>query len=78
MEFGINQRSILDELQHFKVCSGALVQNVMHDILEGTKAYLLVHLLKSSIGIFEYEVKKILNQHIDKDGYYSLEYLNRQ
>ena len=33
MEFGINQRSILDELQHFKVCSGALVQDVMHDVL---------------------------------------------
>ena len=78
MEFGINQRSILDELQHFKVCSGALVQDVMHDVLQGTKAYLLIHLLKSSIGILEHEAKELLQQHIDKDGYYSLEYLNQQ
>ena len=34
-EFGINHRSILDELQYFNVCSGALVQDVMHDLLEG-------------------------------------------
>ena len=46
MEFGINQRSILDELLYFKVCSGALVQDVVHDVLEGTKAYLLIHLIK--------------------------------
>ena len=72
MEFGINQRSILNELQHFKVCSGALVQDVIHDVLEGTKAYLLIHLLKYSIGIVEYEAKELLQQHIDKDGYYSL------
>lgn len=60
MEFGINQWSIFDELQHFKVCSGPLVQGVMHDVLEGTKAYLLIHLLKSSIGIVEYEGKELL------------------
>ena len=36
VEFGINQRSILDELKYFKVCSGGLVQDVMHDVLEGT------------------------------------------
>ncbi len=34
-EFGINRRSILNELQYFDVCSGALVQDVMHDVLEG-------------------------------------------
>lgn len=34
-EFGINHRSILDELLYFDVCSGALVQDVMHDVLEG-------------------------------------------
>lgn len=34
-EFGINHRSILDELKYFSVCSGALIQDVMHDVLEG-------------------------------------------
>ena len=34
-EFGINRRSILNELIYFDVCSGALVQDVMHDVLEG-------------------------------------------
>ena len=34
-EFGINHHSILDDLLYFKVCSGALVQDVMHDVLEG-------------------------------------------
>lgn len=34
-EFGINHRSILNDLKYFNVCSGALVQDVMHDVLEG-------------------------------------------
>lgn len=34
-EHGINHRSILNELQYFDVCSGALVPDVMHDVLEG-------------------------------------------
>lgn len=34
-EFGINRRSTLNELMYFDVCSGALVQDVMHDVLEG-------------------------------------------
>ena len=33
--FGINHRSILNELEYYDVCSGALVQDVMHDVLEG-------------------------------------------
>ena len=35
-EYGINRRSILDDLQYFKVCDGGLIQDVMHDVLEGT------------------------------------------
>ena len=34
-EYGINRRTVLDDLQYFKVVSGALVQDIMHDILEG-------------------------------------------
>ena len=40
VEFGINHRSILDQLQHFKVSSGALVQDVMHDVLEGNPTHI--------------------------------------
>ena len=50
----------------------------MHDVIEGTKTYLFIHLLKSFIGILEYEAKELLQQHIDKDGYYSLECLNQK
>ena len=38
-EYGINHKSVLDELQHFSVCSGSLVPDVMHDVLEGRIAY---------------------------------------
>lgn len=34
-DFGINRESALNELTYFNVCSGALVQDVMHDVLEG-------------------------------------------
>lgn len=40
-EYGINHRSILTELSYFDVCSGALVPDVMHDILEGIHAPIL-------------------------------------
>jgi hypothetical protein len=36
VEYGINYSSVLDDLEYFEVCSGALVQDVMHDVLEGT------------------------------------------
>ncbi len=35
-DYGINRSTILDELQYFKVSTGALVQDIMHDVLEGT------------------------------------------
>ena len=35
-EFGVNSRSILLQLKHFDMCSGGLVPDVMHDLLEGT------------------------------------------
>ena len=34
-EFGINRRSALSDLKFFNVCSGGMVQDVMHDVLEG-------------------------------------------
>ena len=32
---GVNERSILMDLQYFNVCSGSLITDVMHDLLEG-------------------------------------------
>ncbi len=39
VEHGINLRSPLLDLQYFDLCSGALVADVMHDILEGVLQY---------------------------------------
>ena len=33
--YGINRRSILDSLTYFKVATGALIPDIMHDLLEG-------------------------------------------
>ena len=33
-EFGVNSRSMLLELKHFDMCSGALIPDVMHDLLD--------------------------------------------
>ena len=37
--YGINLRSPLLDLQYFDMCSGALVTDVMHDLLEGVLQY---------------------------------------
>ena len=37
--FGINRRSILLELQHFDLCSGVLLPDAMHNLLEGILQY---------------------------------------
>lgn len=39
IEYGINRRSILADLDHFDLCSGALLPDVMHDLLEGVLQY---------------------------------------
>ncbi len=35
VEYGINYRSPLMDLQYYNVCDGSLVSDVMHDLLEG-------------------------------------------
>ena len=44
-EFGVNSHSVLLELKHFDMCSGALIPDVMHDLLEGALQHLLKLLL---------------------------------
>lgn len=62
-EYGINQRSVLNELKYFSVASGALVPDVMHDLLE---------------GVLQYEVKLLLVQFISEDHYFTLAQLNHR
>ena len=38
-EFGINHRSVLNSLQYFNVCDGGMIQDLMHDMLEGMTTY---------------------------------------
>jgi len=33
--FGVNRRAVLSTLRYFDVTSGALIPDIMHDILEG-------------------------------------------
>ena len=60
-EFGINRKSVLDKLDYFKVASGALVPDIMHDVLE---------------GVLQYETKILLQEFIQKKGYIELATLN--
>ena len=62
-EYGINRCSILNQLRYFSVVSGALVPDVMHDLLE---------------GVLQYEVKLLLTQFISEDHYFTLGQLNHR
>ena len=58
--YGVNERSVFMELKFFDICSGSLIADVMHDLLEGAaqheakllkylvleKQYLLAHSLE--------------------------------
>ena len=59
-KYGINHESSLLSLQYFDICSGALVPDVMHDVLE---------------GLLEYETKLLLRYCIDEQGYFKIKQL---
>ena len=62
VEFGINSESILTTLHYFDICSGALVPDVMHDILE---------------GVLQYETELSLNHCIFEEEYFTAEVLEQ-
>ena len=62
IEYGVNSRSCLLELNTFDICSGALLPDVMHDILEGTLQHVLQLLLTYCIDDF---TLKELNDNIE-------------
>ena len=49
-EYGVNRKSVLTKLQYFDICSGALVPDIMHDVLEGVLQYetklVLIHIIQ--------------------------------
>ena len=61
--YGINRDSLLNELTYFHVCSGGLIPDIMHDILEGA---------------LQYEMKLMLKVFIIDEKYVTLSELNRQ
>ena len=58
---GINHTSVLEELRYFSVASGALVPDVMHDVLE---------------GVLQYEAKLLLRHLICDERCFTLDQLN--
>ena len=46
--FGVNRRALLSSLKYFDVTSGALIPDIMHDILEGALPLELKLMLKAS------------------------------
>ena len=62
VEFGINCKSILTTLHYFDICSGVLVPDVMHDVLE---------------GVLQYETKLLLNRCIFEEEYFTAETLEQ-
>ena len=62
MEFGVNVRSVLMDLQYFDLCSGALLPDVMHDLLE---------------GVLQYEGNLVLQHCIDRSRYFTLTSLSK-
>ena len=59
--YGINNRSLLNKLEYFHVCNFGLPPDVMHDLLE---------------GYIPYTMKLLLNQIINKEKLFTLNYLN--
>ena len=64
-EFGVNRRSTLLELHHFDMCSGALISDVMHDLLEGVLQHVLKLLLQYLISEKKYFTLADLNSKLE-------------
>ena len=65
IEYGVNSRTSLLELETFDICSGTLLPDVMHDILEGVLQHVLQLLLTYCIDEKQYFTLKMLNDKIE-------------
>ena len=61
ISFGVNCRSLLADLKYFDLCSGALIPDIMHDLLE---------------GVLQHETKLMLKRFIDDEHYFTCAQLN--
>ena len=62
-QYGINRHSVLDELQYFKVASGVLVPDILHDVLEDA---------------LQHEVKLVIRKFIQDDRYFTIDEVNQK
>lgn len=63
--YGINHRSLLLGLEYFDMCSGALIPDVMHDLLEGSLQHIIMIMNDYLIKEKKYFPLKYLNQRIE-------------
>lgn len=63
-EYGVNRRSSLLDLQYFDMCTGTLIPDVMHDLLEGALQHILKHLLPVLTSEIKYFTIAELNSKI--------------
>jgi len=61
--YGVNSKSVLNELDDFSVGNGQLPQDVMHILLE---------------GVIPYTVKAMLQSFVYKENFFSINYVNRK
>ena len=62
-EYGVNCRSTLLDLENFDMCSGTLLPDVMHDLLE---------------GVLQHVIKLLLSYCIEEKKYFTLATLNEK
>ena len=62
---GVSHNSILNELEYFHVCSGALLPDVVHDILEGALQYKVKLMLREMVYEEQFFTVDNLNSHIE-------------
>jgi len=56
-EYGLNHESLLSDITHFDICSGALVSDIVHDLLEGIVLYETKLLLKRFLERHYFKLK---------------------
>ena len=74
--YGVNFKSILNDLKHFHVANHQLPQDVMHILLEGVIPYSMKLMLQSFIRNKKYFTLNNLNERIFCFKYSRMEYID--
>ena len=61
VQSGLNFKSVLNDLEYFHVCSGGLLPDIFHDVLE---------------GVFPFDTKNLLKYLINEEQFFTLDELN--